>query len=173
MAASAADGLDGRARVELERVSKLPNDEEAIHRADVAKADTVIEVSWPDADGRRAHLHAHLKPKSPWIDRDLTFEATSKPWERGRAIGLAVAAMLPDESAAAPVPVPVPVPEPEPVPEPVPVPDYFFLIRATASASSARADGENHESSQRSSSAVRVEWIRSSAGACSAALICA
>ena len=117
MAASTADGLEGRAVVDLERVSKLPADDEAIHRADVAKASAVIEVSWPDADGRRAHLHAHLKPSGPWIDRDVTFAATSKPWERGRAIGLAIAAMLPDE-AEPPAPTPEPAKEPEPPPPP-------------------------------------------------------
>lgn len=113
MAASAADGLDGRARVELERVSKLPSDDEAIRRAEAAKAGSVIEVSWPDADARRARLHALLKLKSSWIDRDVLFESTSAPWERGRAVGLAIAAMLPDENAPAPEP-----PPPEKSPEP-------------------------------------------------------
>jgi hypothetical protein len=123
MAASAADGLEGRAHVELERVSKLPSDDDAVQRATAAKATAVIEVSWPDADGRRAHLHAHLKPDAAWIDRDVLFEKTSKPWERGRAIGLAIAAMLPEEAAAAKEPVVEPAPEPEPVvPTPPPPP---------------------------------------------------
>jgi len=118
LAASTADGLEGRAIVELERVTKLPADTEAVHRADAAKATAVIEVSWPDADGRRAHLHAHLRPTAPWIDRDVTFAATSKPWERGRAVGLAIAAMIPDE---APPPEPAPPPPiEEKAPEPPP-----------------------------------------------------
>ncbi|MGZ3421607.1 MAG: hypothetical protein ACXVEE_27270 [Polyangiales bacterium] len=113
MAASAADGLDGRVHVELERVTTLPADDEAIHRGTAVKAGAVIEVSWPDADGRRAHLHAHLRPTAAWIDRDVTFELTSSPWERGRAVGLAIAAMLPDDE-----PSPPPAPEP---PQPLPV----------------------------------------------------
>jgi hypothetical protein len=117
MAASAADGLEGRAHVELERVSKLPSDDEAVRRAEAAKASSVIEVSWPDADARRARLHALLKLKSSWIDRDVLFESTSAPWERGRAVGLAIAAMLPDENA--------PEKEPEKEPEKPPEPAVF------------------------------------------------
>lgn len=111
MAASAADGLDGRVHVELERVTTLPADDEAIHRGHAVQAGAVIEISWPDADGRRAHLHAHLRPTAPWIDRDVTFEPTSSPWERGRAVGLAIAAMVPDdEPTKEPPPVVVETP---------------------------------------------------------------
>jgi hypothetical protein len=109
MAASAADGLDGRVHVELERVTTLPADDEAIHRGAAVKAGAVIEVSWPDADGRRAHLHAHLRPTASWIDRDVTFEPTSSAWERGRAVGLAIAAMVPDEDEPKPQPEPPPI----------------------------------------------------------------
>jgi hypothetical protein len=112
MAASAADGLDGRVHVELERVTTLPADDEAIHRGNAVKAGAVIEVSWPDADGRRAHLHAHLRPTAAWIDRDVTFEPTSSPWERGRAIGLAIAAMVPDDEGPKEEPAPVSVETP-------------------------------------------------------------
>jgi hypothetical protein len=111
MAAAAADGLDGRVHVELERVTTLPADDEAIHRGNAVQAGAVIEISWPDADGRRAHLHAHMRPTASWLDRDVTFEPTSSSWERGRAIGLAIAAMVPDDEpseAATPIVVDAP-----------------------------------------------------------------
>ena len=98
MAAAVADGLGSRGHVELERVGGLPSDAAADQRAQSAKAEAVIEVSWPDADGRRAHLHAHLRAASAWIDRDISFDATSPSWERGRAVGLSIAAMIPDEA---------------------------------------------------------------------------
>ena len=106
MAAAAADGLGGEGRVELARVPSLPADADADLRATAAKADAVVEVSWPDADGLRAHVHAHLGGGA-WLDRDLRFDPSSPAWERGRAVGLAIAAMVPVDATSGGAPAAV------------------------------------------------------------------
>ncbi len=102
LTAATIDGLAGRAEVVVEHVRSLPADDQASARAAQAKADVIVEVSWPDAEGRRAHLHVQLRRATPWIDRELSFATTAPHWERGRAVGLAIAAMVPDDELARP-----------------------------------------------------------------------
>lgn len=102
LTAASIDGLAGRAELVVEHVKAAPPDEQAFARAAQLKADVIVEVTWPSGDDSRAHLHARLRRAAPWVDRDLGFAATAPAWERGRAIGLAIAAMVPDEEPAAP-----------------------------------------------------------------------
>lgn len=102
--------------------------------ADVGEAARpVFVVRWSD-DTRRAHLRVHVAPKSPWVERDLGFDERDAPEERGRAVGLAVAAMLPDADDAPPALPPVvpreevrPVAPPAPAPAPAPASRHFDL----------------------------------------------
>lgn len=104
LTAASIDGLVGRAELVVEHVKSTPPDDQAVARATQLKADVIVEVTWPSGDDSRAHLHAHLRRTSPWVDRDLGFAATAPAWERGRAIGLAIAAMVPDDEPAPPIP---------------------------------------------------------------------
>lgn len=118
IAASTADARDDKTSVQLERVSMLPSDAEALRRGVDVGAEDVFEVSWPGADRAVAHVHAHLRTKPAWVDRELAFEAKSPSWERGRAVGLAIASMLPDAPPAE-LPAPTAV-EAAPPTEPAP-----------------------------------------------------
>lgn len=78
-----------------------PPDSEALGTGEALHADTVVEVTWT-ADHRIAHLHAHARGQPKWIDRDLSFAAVDDPGERGRAVGLAIAAIVPPEQPPPP-----------------------------------------------------------------------
>jgi hypothetical protein len=119
MTTASRDVLAGRARVTVERAAVAPSDDEVVARASAVGASAVVEVSWPDVDGTRAHLHAHLRPSAAWIDRDLRFETASPGAERGRAVGLTIAAMIPDEDEPTPTPTPTPTAPTPPVTVPV------------------------------------------------------
>jgi hypothetical protein len=110
LTAASIDGLAGRAELVVEHVKSLPPDDQALARATALKAEIVVEVTWPSGDDARAHLHAHLRRTSPWVDRDLGFATTAPAWERGRAVGLAIAAMVPDDEPPTPTPTPTPAP---------------------------------------------------------------
>jgi hypothetical protein len=70
----------------------------------------VVVVRWSDG-ARRAHLRVHVEPKGPWVERDLGFDERDAADERGRAVGLAVVAMLPDADEPRPPPSAKVVPE--------------------------------------------------------------
>jgi hypothetical protein len=112
LTAASIDGLAGRAELVVEHVKSAPPDDQAFARATQLKADVIVEVTWPSGDDSRAHLHAHLRRASPWVERDLGFAATAPAWERGRAIGLAIAAMVPDDEPAPPTPTSPSAPTP-------------------------------------------------------------
>lgn len=101
LTAASIDGLAERAELVVEHVKATPADEQALGRAKALHADVVIEVSWPGGDASRARLHAHLRPSAPWVDREFAFATTAPAWERGRSVGLAIAAMVPDDDPGA------------------------------------------------------------------------
>lgn len=101
LTAASIDGLAERAELVVEHVKATPADEQALSRAKALHADVVIEVSWPGGDASRAHLRAHLRPSAPWVDREFAFATTAPAWERGRSVGLAIAAMVPDDDPGA------------------------------------------------------------------------
>lgn len=122
MTTATTDVLGARARVTVDRVAVDPPDDESAARAAAIGATAVIEISWSGPDGTRAHLHAHLRRESTWVDRDMSFDRSAPAAERGRAVGLTIAAMIPDEEPA-PTPTPTPTPaEPSPSPTPPPTP---------------------------------------------------
>jgi hypothetical protein len=74
----------------------MPSDDGALEIGRGLSADAVAEVTWADASHRHASLHVHPRPLSRWIDRDIGFDPSDADVERGRTLGFAVAAMLPD-----------------------------------------------------------------------------
>lgn len=78
-------------------------------------------VSWADRQ-RRVTIHFLAPPGDRWTDREIRFDASDAPTERGRTVGFALASMVSDETlsasegarreaeaAAAPAPAPAPV----------------------------------------------------------------
>lgn len=112
----AAEDASRPRRVEV-RASDTPGD--------VDSPSPVVVVRWSDG-ARRAHVRVHVEPKAPWVERDLGFDERDAAEERGRAVGLAVVAMLPevDEPSARtprpiePAPVDVRPPRPSEPPRP-------------------------------------------------------
>ncbi len=139
---AARQALGADANVVLQEYDRTPTDEELSARASAAHAGAVAEVQWLDADRRRATIHAHVDPQGRWIDRQIGFQTSDAPTERGRALGFAIASMLPEEWHAEPPKVTVVVPpqppppprEPVEAPRPVPPPPrgWVGVIEASA-----------------------------------------
>lgn len=124
MTASAQRAIGPDATIVVRGVEVLPADGDAVALETSLRADAVIEVSWPGAAHDRVHLRVHVRTKQPaWADRDLVFQPSDVPIERGRTIGFAIGSMMPVRAKEEPPPTPSPVPiEPLPVPEVAPPP---------------------------------------------------
>jgi hypothetical protein len=138
LTASAQRAIGPDATLVVRGVDVLPADGEAVALETSLRADAVIEVSWPGTAHDRVHLHVHVRAKEPaWADRDLVFQPSDVPIERGRTIGFAIGSMVPvraeEEPPATPPPVtteplpsseraPPPTPPPAPTPPPSPPP---------------------------------------------------
>lgn len=84
-----------------------------------ADANTVVGVvTWTDHQ-RRATLR-FVHPNGRRSDRELRFDASDVPSERGRTIGFAVASMVPEDEAEPTPPRPAPAPPPLLVPASAP-----------------------------------------------------
>lgn len=108
MVSTARAALAG-ATVVVQETSVPPSDDQALKAGKSAKADAVVVVTWPDA-GSHAHVHLRVFSEPKWADRDLSFGAADAPTERGRSVGLTIAAMVPIEGATTP---PRPAEKPE------------------------------------------------------------
>ncbi len=133
MAQGARDAFPGTT-AEVHATRGVPTDTDALGAEEASHADVAAEVIWRDADHRRATLRIHLRQTARWIERSFTFAASDPAAERGRTLGFAVAAILPEVAAgpggAAPVPAPptasapasTPASAPAPAPAAVPAP---------------------------------------------------
>lgn len=92
-----------------------PTDASALSIGLAQHADAIIVIAWsPDHD--RAHLRVR-SAAGTWAERDIGFAHADAPEERGRALGLVAATMVPG-----PAPEPPPPPPPPPLPPPPPPP---------------------------------------------------
>jgi hypothetical protein len=114
------------------------------------KAAAVATLAWRDAARLNAVVRVHATRTNAWSTRTIAFTAQDATAERGRTLGLVVAAMwLQVQPTAAPAPAPPPTtppprtapnpPTPTPAPRPPPAEKPPAEARAPA-ASSARAD---------------------------------
>jgi hypothetical protein len=86
--------------VVVRETPSAPSDGDALDLGGALHADALVEVSWPDADRRRALLHVHpSKDAAAWSDREIDFAPNDATTERGRTLGFAVASMIPSPSA--------------------------------------------------------------------------
>jgi hypothetical protein len=83
-------------------------------------ATMVASIRWTDADRAHAAIRAFITSPGTFVDRELVFGPSDDPRERGRAVGLVLATLVPEPArppvvaAAAVSPPPAP---PEPAPE--------------------------------------------------------
>jgi hypothetical protein len=108
---AARGALGPDANIELLLVAEDPPDEETAARG--GSVDGVIELSW-SATTNQARVHCYLAREQRWVDRQISFGASSagsprEAAERGRLLGFAVATMFSDDAQAVP-PAPPPTP---------------------------------------------------------------
>jgi hypothetical protein len=112
MAGATADGLPPNARVTI------------VERAS-ANADVVVQVQWSDGERQRARIVVRTSDGRT-AERTLTFGSADPATERGRTLGFAVAAMIPEDlradDATRPQPATPPGATSAPAPPPSPVP---------------------------------------------------
>lgn len=102
--------------VVLRETASAPDDEDLAAVAGPLHADAVVSVAWSEGDGRRAHLRVQRSGRPGSTDRNIEFKPSDASVERGRAVGFAIATMLPADEAPAAVPAPPPAPRlPSPV----------------------------------------------------------
>jgi hypothetical protein len=95
-----AQSLSWDADLVIENRVTLPIDAEADALAADVHAAMVGELHWEGATRERAILHVHVDHQPEWVDRTIDFQRADAPAERGRAIGVVLAAMLPNAGAA-------------------------------------------------------------------------
>lgn len=127
MMTAAKQTLGPSANVALHPVEEIPPDDDAALYGDILGSDAVVEVTWPDEKFGRARIRVYARRRAVWIERDVTFSASDAEPERGRTVGYAFAAMMPDAiSESVPTPpspsetglTPVPSPPASPLPGP-------------------------------------------------------
>lgn len=106
MVEATAEGLPPNARVQT------------VERA-TTNADVVVTLRWATDNDRRATLHVRVRDGRE-SERVVMFGAGDPDRERGRTLGFAIAAMIPDDvrgpDDAPPPPPPAPAPRSEPAP---------------------------------------------------------
>lgn len=132
MIAATAEGLPDGSTV---RVVERPT----------AKADVVVRVRWSDDAHRRAVLTVRTTDGRE-SERTFSFDAADPEAERGRTLGFALVAMVPEEMRSAP-------PEPPPAPPPP-----LATPQPSAAVESAAPPSARDESAARSVARSRV-WL--------------
>jgi hypothetical protein len=79
------------------------SDAEAVRVERALGVRAVVALAWGDADRLQARLRLHAARTDRWIDRDFVFAAADTPAERGRALGFAMATMLPEGDPSLPL----------------------------------------------------------------------
>ncbi len=96
------------------------------------RPEATVVLHW-EQDGRRAHLKVRPQPSAEWLERDLGFDAHDLVAERGRAVGLAIASMLPELPEAPPLPAAStrthPAPPRGPRPQPAPLGEVQLRVQ--------------------------------------------
>jgi len=102
MAAAAAEVIGEPRGVRVVEAGALSDDEaRRVERALGVRA--VVALAWSDVEHRRARLRLHAARTDRWIDRAVDFAAGDTPAERGRALGFAMASMLPEGDPTLPL----------------------------------------------------------------------
>jgi hypothetical protein len=115
MAAAAAEVVGTEGAVRVVETSAL-TDAESLRVERELGVRAVVALAWSDTDHLRARLRLHAARTDRWIDRELDFAAGDTPGERGRALGFAMASMLPAGDPAIPLATREPPPPATPPP---------------------------------------------------------
>jgi hypothetical protein len=102
MAAAAAEVVGDQGGVRIVEVSTR-GDAEVLRVEREVDARVVVALAWSDERHIRAHLRLHAARTDRWVDRDFAFADADTPPERGRALGFAMASMLPEGDPSLPL----------------------------------------------------------------------
>jgi hypothetical protein len=95
MSAAASEVIGGEGGVRVVEAGAL-TDAESLRVEREIGVRAIVALAWGDADHLRARLRLHASRTDRWIDREVDFVAADTPAERGRALGFAMASMLPE-----------------------------------------------------------------------------
>jgi hypothetical protein len=100
----AVETLGAGTQVVFREADAVPREADAEAIETREHADAIAVVSWADARRTHAELRVHLAHAPHWVRRDLGFAASDALSEEGRAVGFAVASMIPETAEAPPPP---------------------------------------------------------------------
>lgn len=102
MAQATHDAFAG-AVTDTRETRATPTDADALLAEAISHPDAVAQVLWEDSRHRHAILRMHFARSQRWVERSFEFSPSDPAIERGRTLGFAAAAMLPEaaEQAAA------------------------------------------------------------------------
>ena len=103
----AIETLGAGTQVVFREADAVPRNAEAEALEAKEHADAIAVVSWADAGRSHAELRVHVARPPQWFRRDIGFTVSDAPSEEGRAIGFAVASMIPEAADDATPPPPV------------------------------------------------------------------
>ena len=109
--ASTEAALGPTALIVVRELAAPPTDAEVTSLEGTLHADAAVEIDWLDATHDHARVRVHDGSTATWSEREIGFSDSDPPVERGRAIALVVASMMPaPKPPATPTPTPAPAP---------------------------------------------------------------
>lgn len=92
---AARRSLDDRAELVVQHAASPPRDSEALSLEKTGAAEAVVVLVWHGTERLRASAHVHHAREDRWFDRQIVFQRSDPPAERGRTVGFTLASMLP------------------------------------------------------------------------------
>ena len=117
LARAVDDAIGPNVRVDVRETPVPANTDEAALLERGAHASALAEIESEAGDNHRVRLRVHLAANGRWFERHVLFGAADADAERGRALGYALAAMVPPPAVPPPT-VPPPTASPSTVPPP-------------------------------------------------------
>jgi hypothetical protein len=109
------------------------SDDEALRSEQALSVRASVQLFFVGTGRLHARLRLHAARTERWIDRELVFTAADSDAERGRALGFAIASMLPEGDPSLRL-EPATTPEPEPEPPARPLGQRVATLAACAGA---------------------------------------
>jgi hypothetical protein len=103
----AVETLGAETQVVFREAAGVPAESDVVALETSEHADAIAVVFWADAAKSHAELRVHVSRPPRWLHRDLGFAASDAPAEEGRAVGFAVASMIPVDVETPPAVEPV------------------------------------------------------------------
>jgi hypothetical protein len=136
MAAAAAEVIGDASSVRIVEADSLA-DAQTLRTEHELGVRAVVALGWVDDTHLRARLRLHAARTDRWIDRELDFSEADTPAERGRALGFAMASMLPEGDPT----LPLAITRAEPPPPSPPAPPLGANVVAASFLAATGVDG--------------------------------